>query len=500
MMNRRNVLLGIASAGGAAVLSDTANWLPGEVRSGVLARDPLRPEFHLLPARGWMNDPCGPVYWKGRYHMFFQYNPGAAVWGDMHWAHAVSPDMVHWRHLPVALSPTPGGPDQDGCFTGSVLIAEGVATALYTGVQSVAADEATLRDGKHDFRETQCLAMAQDDELRIWKKLAAPVVKRPPPDMAVTGFRDPALWRDGNTWYMVIASGVAREGGMALLYRSPDLRHWEYLHPLLTGSWSGHPGMNPVDTGEMWECPDFFPLGSKYVFIYSTEGKVFWKSGELDRKAMRFHPEQDGELDYGSFYAPKTQLDANGNRILWGWIQEKRPEAEYSRAGWAGMMSLPRVLSLEGGELRMQPASQLHDLRRAPIENAGGRLHLAGPCAEVECTFDRGGAGPLSFVIGDQTGALLEISSDGNQNPKMLRFDDTAVPMDRDLPASVRVHAYIDHSVIEIFVDQRYVWTKRFYGRAPGTPVARVRFGGTRTTRQMKGWALRPISSDRLTG
>ena len=100
-----------------------------------LAADPLRPQFHLLPARNWMNDPDGPIYWNRRYHMFFQYNPNAAVWGDMHWAHAISTDMVHWAHLPVALTPTPGGPDQDGCFSGSAVNHGGTVAFLYTGVK-----------------------------------------------------------------------------------------------------------------------------------------------------------------------------------------------------------------------------------------------------------------------------------------------------------------------------------------------------------------------------
>src|ERR1700752_2838788 len=112
-----------------------------------LAPDPLRPQFHLLPAKNWMNDPNGPIYWKGHYHMFFQYNPNAAVWGDMHWAHAVSDDMIHWRHLPVALAPTPDGDDADGCFTGSAVDDRGTATILYTGVKSVSPELATLRDG-----------------------------------------------------------------------------------------------------------------------------------------------------------------------------------------------------------------------------------------------------------------------------------------------------------------------------------------------------------------
>src|SRR6202012_1374347 len=99
-----------------------------------LAADPLRPQFHLLPAANWMNDPDGPIYWQGQYHMFFQYNPHAAVWGDMHWAHAGSSDIIHWKHLPIALAPPKDGPDQDGCFSGSAVDDHGTATFIYTGV------------------------------------------------------------------------------------------------------------------------------------------------------------------------------------------------------------------------------------------------------------------------------------------------------------------------------------------------------------------------------
>jgi len=84
-----------------------------------------------------MNDRNGPIFWNGQYHMFFQFNPNAAVWGDMHWAHAMSPDMLHWQYLPVALAPTPGGYDSEGCFSGSAVNDNGVATFIYTGVKTV---------------------------------------------------------------------------------------------------------------------------------------------------------------------------------------------------------------------------------------------------------------------------------------------------------------------------------------------------------------------------
>src|SRR5271165_7133128 len=184
-----------------------------------LAADPLRPQFHLLPAKNWMNDPNGPIFWNGMYHMFFQYNPNAAVWGDMHWAHAVSPDMIHWKHLPLALAPTPDWDDADGCFTGSAVDDHGTATFLYTGVKKSTPELATLRDGSSNLREVQCLATSNDPELRTWTKWKTPVIE-PPADPLLTGFRDPFLWRDGDLWYLGVGSGVRKQGGRVLLYRS----------------------------------------------------------------------------------------------------------------------------------------------------------------------------------------------------------------------------------------------------------------------------------------
>lgn len=186
-----------------------------------IAADPLRPQFHLMPSRNWMNDPNGPIYWKNNYHMFFQYNPDAAVWGNMHWAHAVSPDMIHWRHMPIALAPNSGGYDRDGCFSGSAVNNNGIATILYTGVKAVPSAQATLRDGTHNFLEVQCLATSTDNDLRTWQKFPQPVLL-PPQNPRLTGFRDPFLYRTETNWLMGVGSGVRGLGGRVLLYRSGD--------------------------------------------------------------------------------------------------------------------------------------------------------------------------------------------------------------------------------------------------------------------------------------
>ena len=497
---RRSVLKTFALASAATFAQRTP--LPAQDSETPLA-DPARPSFHYLPARNWMNDPCGPIYFQGKYHLFHQYNPHGPLWGDMHWAHAVSPDMVHWQRLPIALAPTPGGPDAQGCFTGTAILDQGRPTFLYTGVRTSPLAEATLADPKNPLRESQCLAVATDDTLRTWKKVPVPVIPEPPAGMKVTGFRDPSPWKEGDTWYAVVGSGIAKQGGMVLLYRSPDLRAWEYLHPLVEGTWSGRSGPDTVDTGEMWECPDFFSLtdlatrAEKHVLIHSAEGKVLWQSGTLDRSTMRFTPEKTGELDYGrvgskrvTYYAPKTQLDVQGNRILWGWIAETRPDAECVRAGWSGLMSLPRTLTLRNGELRMQVAPQVARLRNTP--GKPGQAH------ELVATLEQT-ATTSPYQLSDATGALLAVRSDLTQNPQTLLIafsNDTPaiiIPLPAPLPAKANLHAFVDNSVLEVFVDDRFCITHRFYSRTAGQPIATITLAGSYQVTGPKTYALTSI-------
>jgi beta-fructofuranosidase len=474
-----------------------------------LAADPLRPQFHLLPAKNWMNDPNGPIFWKSHYHMFFQYNPNAAVWGDMHWAHAVSEDMIHWRHLPVALAPTPGWDDTDGCFTGSAVDDHGTATILYTGVKTVPPDQATLRDGVQNFREVQCLATSSDPQLRAWTKWKKPVLQ-PPNDPRLTGFRDPFLWREGENWFLGVGSGLSKQGGRVLLYRSRDLRQWEYLHPLAFGEWTGKESANPVDSGEMWECPDFFPLGKKHVLLYSTAGQVVWESGELDPKEHVFHPVTRGSLDLGAYYAQKTQLDAHGNRILWGWIPETRPQAEFSAAGWAGCMALPRVLSLDShGFLEMSVAPEAQTIRgkvfvipehaadQTQIRHAIDEIQIENLCGEFNW---RTASSRFTFTLADRTGPwwsatiepLDEIYANLTVNGKSLIV---FLGPNRD----VSFHLLLDASVAELICNRKNVLTSRIYRQPDGPLRILISDADLSALTSLQAWQLRPISPYRLT-
>lgn len=425
-----------------------------------LATDFQRPQYHFLPAANWMNDPNGPIWWKGKYHLFYQYNPNGAFWGTMHWGHGVSSDLVHWKHLPVAFAPTPGGPDKDGVFTGSAVIHNGVPTVLYTGVRP----------------EVQCLATS-DDDMIVWKKHPGnPVIASPPPGIQATGFRDPALWQEKDGWYMVIGSGNKGVGALILLYHSSDLVHWKYLHPLFAGkARAGADPKNSVASGEMWECPDFFPLGDKHVLIVSTEGTTrYWIGTYRDH---RFEAESGGILDPGAFYAPKSIADGSGRRILWGWIQERRSVEAQKAAGWSGVMSLPRILTLRpDGRLGIAPAPELEKLRGKVRHTSSLPFRAPGDNFEIFCRIDPGSAQQTGLDLGGLP----------------IVYDRTAEPLE--------LRVFSDASVVEVFANGRSARTERIY-RAQAGPIeiSLIAKGGEARLQRFDFWEMRPISADRLT-
>jgi beta-fructofuranosidase len=462
--------------------------------------DPHRPSYHVLPPANWLNDPNGLIQWHGQYHVFYQHNPFAPVWGTIHWGHAVSSDLAHWRDLPIALAPTPGGVDADGVFSGCALDHDGVPTVIYTGV--------TRPPGVASV-ERPCLASSDDDDLRTWHKNPAnPVIPAPPVGLDVLGFRDHSVWRDDRLWYQVIGSGIRGVGGAALLYRSPDLVHWDYLGPLLVG--------DGITTGTMWECPDFFPLDDRHVLLVSPiplKRTLFVLGRYQDH---RFVPEHQGEVDLGgSLYAPQTFRDERGRRIMFGWLREDRDEAAQRAAGWAGVLTLPRSLTLTPtGHLAMQPASELELLRQSPHHVPATSL------TDTEHVLDgvRGLALELRAVFAPrdatQVGLAVRRTPDGHETTELL-FDrarrqvvvdrarsstDPTVQRDRrdipfelgpDEPLELRV--FVDGSVVELFVNGRLAVASRVYPSRPDSlGVAVIARGGAA---ELQGCVVWPMQS-----
>ena len=476
---RRGVLAGV----GAAVVP----WPAAAEEAADLARriaaDPLRPQYHLVPRSGVLGDPNGPIYTNGAYHLFYQHSPNPDGSDHRQWGHAVSRDMLHWEHWPAALVPTPGGYDWYGCWTGCAVMDGATPTLIYTAVG----------------RQPQMQALAtSSDGLRTWQKLAEPVIEQPPPGIDSIGFRDPVVWRDNGQWSMIVGCGDRAAGPMVLLYRSADLRHWTYAGKLYQERSTAFRTTNGVADGMMWECPDFFPLGNKHVLLTSGRG-TRWLIGDYD--GMRFHPEREGLLEHGYTYAPRTQLDGGGNRILWAWITEPRPNAVLTAAGWSGAMSLPRQLSIGAdGNLATRPAPVVDTLRRAyrrtgpeGLAEALATWRLDGPCGEIR-------------VVARNGITLRLLTPDGQQ------FTECAYSPDRDTLSAgpfhpplrlgpdrlITLRLLIDASVVEVYANDSVVVTLRCYPAKLGPLSMTIDLPWAVETLEM--WSYAPISADRLAG
>jgi beta-fructofuranosidase len=417
------------------------------------ATDPHRPRYHFLPPTNWLNDPNGLIQWKGRYHLFYQYNPYDAFWGSMHWGHAVSDDLAHWQHRPIALAPTPGMADGDHVFSGCAVNDNGIPTLLYTGV----ADQVQL----------PCLATAVDDSLDSWEKYTHNPVIAKPPEGDVLGFRDHTVWHESDGWHMGVGCGLRGVGGFVAHYHSDDLRHWVYQGPLCSG--------NINDTGEMWECPDFIQLEDKHVLVISPIpfGKAIYTVGSYDRG--KFIPTEWHTLDSGgAFYAPQSMLDTQNRRLMWGWLWETRPEAIFRAAGWAGVMSLPRLLSLgQEGRLYQSPAPELSFLRQKHLSDQ--ITQLRGDCLELIAAFDGEDLtcglkvrlspdnSEQTLITYDRITQILTIDRRYSSLEDAVTRDIRTTPLKLPPGEPLKLHIFLDYSVVEVFANDRVAMATRIY-------------------------------------
>ena len=325
-----------------------------------------RPAFHLSTRTGWMNDPNGFCYYKGEYHMFYQYHPYDSVWGPMHWGHAVSKDLLHWEYLPAALAPDEPY-DRDGCFSGNAIeLPDGRLLLMYTGVATH-----TLNNGGSCDIQTQCLAVG--DGIDFEKYEGNPVIdaQKLPRGASENHFRDPKLWKKEDGTYLCVFGNLAEDdAGQILLYESDDAFHWNFKKVLV---------QNHHRFGKMWECPDFFALDGKQVlltspqdmlpqgFEYHNGNGTLCLIGGYDGETDTFTEENNQAVDYGiDFYAPQSVLTPDGRRIMIGWMQNwdtcNMSSPHMNEDLWFGQMSLPRELSVKNGRLYQKPLREFDAL------------------------------------------------------------------------------------------------------------------------------------------
>ncbi|GMN23253.1 hypothetical protein TIFTF001_049071 [Ficus carica] len=377
---------------------------------------PYRTAFHFQPPKNWMN---GPMYYKGVYHLFYQYNPDSAVWGNITWAHSISFDLVNWIHLDIALNPTDPY-DINGCWSGSATILPGEKPAiLYTGSDT-------------RKRQVQNLAVPKnlsDSFLTEWLKSPNNPSMSPVDDIDPDLFRDPTTaWRGPDGIWRVIVGAQIDGKGMAILYKSRDFVKWNRTK-------------NPLHSStktKMWECPDFYPVGvnttdgkdhsadqvqdqfnTKYVLKASFHDQDHYVVGKYVPKTDAYEVESDFldagldlRYDYGKFYASKTFYDsAKKRRILWGWVTESDTQLDDKNKGWSGLQSIPRsiVLGKSGRQLVQWPIKEIEKLRRKEVFNLHDKELKGGSVFEV------------SGVMASQ--ADVEVSVDVRGKKKVEIFD-----------------------------------------------------------------------------
>lgn len=322
-----------------------------------------RPLFHIAAPAGWINDPNGFSVYDGRIHLFYQYNPYDREWGPMHWGHSVSTDMIHWEQLPAALAPDQEY-DKIGCFSGSAIEADGKHILVYTGVTKV-----KMEDQSEQERQNQCIAFGDGKDYVKYEKNPVVTGDMLPENCSRIDFRDPKIWKENDTYYLIVGSKDNQQIGQVVLCSSKDLKEWKF-ETILASNETGK-------IGTMWECPDFFPLGDKRVLICSPQNMKAEKyefhnghnsvyfAGDYDSETHRFVKKEPHPLDYGmDFYAPQTTELPDGRRIMIAWMKSWDACVIPDSQDWQGMMTLPRELELKDGRIWQKPVREIEKYRK----------------------------------------------------------------------------------------------------------------------------------------
>jgi len=396
-----------------------------------------RPRVHFTAAEGWINDPYGITWIGDRYRIFYQAMPERTTWGEAcAWGTAESPDLVHWRELPLALQPQPF---EIGCWSGTALLDATPPRLFYTRIASA------------NWAEGAIATATGDEALTAWSTAVEDVViDRPPADLGVTTFRDSFVFRHGSDWVMIVGAGLADGSGAAVQYRSRDLESWT-CDGFLSSRASD---ATEVATGQVWECPQFFPLGDAWVLLVSV-----WDEDELynvaaavgDYDGLRFVPRSWQQLTYGSSaYAMSAFEDKDGRRCVLSWLREE-PRNDPDRVGWVGAHSIAALLTLDAdGRLIMTPHPDVTAL--------GARLFLPA-VADVD-----GGlripmeSGAAELTLSPAAGTSVSIAADGSELARLEFSDDQLTISRSNLPAermpvdsTQPLTVLIDADIVEVF-------------------------------------------------
>lgn len=331
----------------------------------VVNKDKWRNKYHIMAPIGWINDPNGLCEFNGEYHCFYQYSPLDPLGGLKFWGQYTSKDLVNWEEREVAIYPDIAE-DKDGVYSGSAFVKDDTIYFFYTGN--------VKHEGDHDYilsgREQNVILVTSKDGINFSEKKVLLRNEDFPGNMS-NHVRDPKVWEEDGTYYMVLGARDKDSEGCVLIYKSNDLYNWTF-HSIPAGQ--------EENMGYMWECPDIFKLNEKDIFMFSPQGleeeghkyKNVYQSGysvgKFDEAKKELLLGEFIELDRGfDFYAPQTFEDSKGRRIMIGWmgvpdaVEHKNPTIENF---WQHQLTIPRELVLNGDKLYQIPVKELETLRK----------------------------------------------------------------------------------------------------------------------------------------
>ena len=455
-------------------------------------REKFRPTYHFSPLYGWMNDPNGMVYKDGEYHLFYQYNPYGSKWGNMSWGHAISQDLVNWKHLPVAIAPDALGT----IFSGSAVVdfdntagfGAGAIIAIYT---------------QNSDRQVQSIAYSTDNGRTFTKYENNPVLTSEARD-----FRDPKVfWYESTKrWIMVLAVGQEMQ-----IFSSPNLKDWTFESRFGEGQ-GAH--------GGVWECPDLFELpvegtnDKKWVLLcnlnpggpFGGSATQYFVGSFNGKEFVNESPSKTKWMDWGKdHYATVTWSDAPDNRrIAIAWMSNWQYANDVPTSQYRSPNSVPRDLSLftVDGETYLQSAAspellKLRDISKKRSFKVNGTRTIKDMIAgnegayEIELTIENQHADVIGFRLYNDKGEEVDMQYDMkekkfsmdrrksgevgfNENFPMLTW--TAIESGKD---ELKLCLFVDKSSVEAFGDGgRFVMTNQVFPSEPYTHIDFYSKGG----------------------